>query len=354
MRRAREALRPRRSDYAGADVRQARRITALLSFLGGITAVVTLPLSPPTVAFGASGWLLAGGVVLAFLAGGVWMRSGNSGFGLQLLASYFGLALVAVLEWLAGGWASSYNQLYFLPVVAVAGVQPKRQVALFLAALTAVALLPLGYVGVSAAGAATIGSRIVFWVGMTVAILLLMSRIREQRVGLFRRGEAAKELARVDALTGLGNRRAFDEALEREVARSQRTGTPLTVGVADLDGFKHINDAFGHVKGDECLRQAAEALAEEVRRPDTCFRWGGDEFALILPDTDRAGAELLAERLSAAVSGSCVTPDGSSFGVTTGFSELSGDGTPNGLLDEADRELMVRKGRPHRGQEVER
>jgi len=115
--------------------------------------------------------------------------------------------------------------------------------------------------------------------------------------------------------------------------------------VADLDGFKHINDAFGHVKGDECLRQAAEALADEVRRPDTCFRWGGDEFALILPDTDRAGAELLAARLSSAVSGSCVAPDGSSVGVTTGFSELAGETTPDGLLDEADRELMVRKGR---------
>lgn len=338
-------MRPRRSDYAGADVRQARRITALLSFLAGITAVVTLPLSPPTAAFGSAGWLLAAGVVLAFFAGGVWMRTGSSGFGLQLLAAYLGVGLIAVLEWTAGGWDASFHDLYLLPVVAVAGVQPKRQAALFLPTLTAVALLPLAYGGVSAAGLATIGSRVVFWVGLTVAILLLMSRIREQRVGLHRRGEAAQELARVDALTGLGNRRAFDEALEREVGRSQRAGTPLTVGVADLDGFKHINDAFGHVKGDECLRLAAEALAEEVRRPDTCFRWGGDEFALILPETDRAGAELLAARLSAAVTGSCIVPDGSAFGITTGFAELSGENTPDGLLEEADRELMVRKGR---------
>jgi len=220
LRRAREAMRPRRSDYAGADVRLARRITALLSFLGAVTVVITLPLSPPTVALGGAGWLVAAAMVLAFLAGGVWMRTGESGFGRQLLACYLGLGVIAVLEWTAGGWTASYHDQYLLPVVAVAGVQPKRQVALFLAVLTAVAFAPLTYVGVSAAGLATIGSRVVFLIGLTVAILLLMSRIREQRVGLYRRGEAAQELARVDALTGLGN----PPSTRRSSARSPAAG----------------------------------------------------------------------------------------------------------------------------------
>jgi diguanylate cyclase (GGDEF)-like protein len=340
---ARAPLKARDDDYAGADLRQAHRATALFSVVSALTIAVMLPLSPPTAAVGGAGWVMAIGVMVLFLGGAVWIR-GERSFGSQLAAVYVGMLLVAALEWLAGGYDSPYHELYVLAVVAVAGVHPKRRVALFLLVLSVASASPLLYVGVSGEGLVTIGGQMVFLIGLTAAVMLLMHRVREQRLDFRRRVGAARELARVDQLTGLGNRRAFDEVLDREIARSLRVGSSLTVGVADLDGFKQINDSFGHVKGDECLRTAARALADEVRGPDVCFRWGGDEFALVLPDTDRAGAELLAGRLCAAVREACVVPDGMSISITTGFSELRGEAGAAELLALADRELMARKG----------
>jgi diguanylate cyclase (GGDEF)-like protein len=340
---ARAALKARDDDYAGADLRQARRATALFSVVSAFTIAVMLPLSPPTAAVGGAGWVMAIGVMVLFLGGAVWIR-GERSFASQLAAVYVGMLLVAALEWLAGGYDSPYHELYVLSVVAVAGVHPVRRVALFLPVLSVAGALPLLYQGVSGEALVTVGGQMVFLIGLSAAVMLLMHRVREQRLDLRRRAGAARELARVDQLTGLGNRRAFDEALDREIARSLRAGSPLTVGVADLDGFKQVNDFFGHVKGDECLRTAARALADEVRGPDVCFRWGGDEFALVLPDTDRAGAELLAGRLCAAVSQACEVPDGMSLSITTGFSELRGEASAAELLALADRELMARKG----------
>ena len=339
---ARRALEAGGRDYAGADVRQARRGTALFGLVAALTIAFMLPLSPPTAALGGAGWAVAAGVILLFVGGSVWIR-GECSFGQQLAANYVGLLLIAGLQWLAGGYDSPYHELYVLSAVAVAGIHPKRQVAVFLVALFLAGAAPLLYLGPSSEGLVTVGGQIIFLVGLTAVVMLLTHRVREQRVDLRRRAGAAQELARVDQLTGLGNRRAFDEALDREIARSLRVGSALTVGVADLDGFKHINDSLGHMKGDEFLRTAAKAIAEEVRRPDVCFRWGGDEFALVLPDTDRAGAELLAGRLCAAVKDACVVPGGSSISITTGFSELTGDGDAAELLAFADHELMARK-----------
>ncbi len=339
---ARRALEAGGRDYAGADLRQARRATALFGLVAASTIAVMLPLSPPTAVFGGVGWALAIGVILLFVGGSVWIR-GECSFGQQLVANYVGVLLIAGLQWLAGGYDAPYHELYVLSAVAVAGIHPKRQVAVFLVVLFLAGAAPLLYLGASAEGLVTVGGQIIFLIGLTAVVMLLTHRVREQRVDLRRRAGAAQELARVDQLTGLGNRRAFDEALDREIARSLRVASALTVGVADLDGFKQINDSYGHVKGDEFLRTAANAIAEEVRRPDVCFRWGGDEFALVLPDTDRAGAELLAKRLCTAVKNACVVPDGTSISITTGFSELSGDGDAADLLAFADRELMARK-----------
>jgi diguanylate cyclase (GGDEF)-like protein len=109
------------------------------------------------------------------------------------------------------------------------------------------------------------------------------------------------EVARTDDLTGLPNRRAWDEALERELARARREHTPLCIGLADLDRFKVFNDEHGHQAGDRLLKQIASAWAQELRTTDVLARYGGEEFALALSGCDLEDGEALAERLRAAM-----------------------------------------------------
>ncbi|MDB5500190.1 MAG: hypothetical protein JWR89_92 [Tardiphaga sp.] len=105
-------------------------------------------------------------------------------------------------------------------------------------------------------------------------------------------------LATLDGLTGIANRRHFDEHLEREWARARRDGTALSLLLIDVDHFKKYNDRYGHQAGDACLKSVAQVLAAQARRPaDFAARYGGEEFVLLLPDTDRAGCELIATRI---------------------------------------------------------
>lgn len=110
-----------------------------------------------------------------------------------------------------------------------------------------------------------------------------------------------------DGLTGLPNRREWDEVLEREIARAQRSGRPLALAVLDLDRFKDFNDHHGHLAGDDLLRAAASAWRSSLRAPDVIARWGGEEFAVLFPDSTAEEAVLVLRRLRT------VTPEGQSF-----------------------------------------
>lgn len=110
-----------------------------------------------------------------------------------------------------------------------------------------------------------------------------------------------QHLARTDALTGLEGRRAFDERLAHDLALAQRRRSVLTLAWIDLDDFKTVNDTHGHAVGDRVLRAVGDALRRSLRRADTAARMGGDEFALILPDTDLAGAQEIIARLTQGV-----------------------------------------------------
>ena len=111
-----------------------------------------------------------------------------------------------------------------------------------------------------------------------------------------------RRVSRADPLTGLANRRSFDEVLETEWARAARTKQPLAVIMADIDRFKAHNDTYGHQAGDECIRQVAAVLNQTVRRPaDVVARYGGEEFGVVLPGVDPSGALAVAERMRLAV-----------------------------------------------------
>jgi diguanylate cyclase (GGDEF)-like protein len=150
--------------------------------------------------------------------------------------------------------------------------------------------------------------------------------------------------ALVDGLTGLANRRAAADALHAEAARAERLQTPLSVVLADLDGFKDVNDEHGHAVGDEVLRTFADVLRETVRDSDVAGRWGGEEFLLLLPGADLGGAIQLAERVRAGLAERrfLSVPElrvTASFGVA----EYAGEANSEQLVAAADSALYRAK-----------
>jgi diguanylate cyclase (GGDEF)-like protein len=126
--------------------------------------------------------------------------------------------------------------------------------------------------------------------------------------------------AMVDSLTGLANRRSLEESLRSELARAARFADSVCVVLADLDDFKQVNDRYGHAAGDEVLKAFAGALRKTVRESDVAGRWGGEEFALVLPGTDAVGGARLAERARAAIEARQVKmPNGDLCSVTASF-----------------------------------
>lgn len=160
-------------------------------------------------------------------------------------------------------------------------------------------------------------------------------------------------LAMTDGLTGVANRRAFDEALEREWKRTLREGTQISLLLLDIDHFKRFNDEYGHQVGDDCLRAVARAARSVVRASDLVARYGGEEFAVILPQVNVAGARETAEKLRAAIEGLQMTHNGNeegggvvtvSVGAATALARIGGTiRMPEGLLQAADHAMYRAK-----------
>jgi diguanylate cyclase (GGDEF)-like protein/PAS domain S-box-containing protein len=165
--------------------------------------------------------------------------------------------------------------------------------------------------------------------------------------------EKLSALAMTDGLTGLANRRAFDETLEREWKRTLREGSQISLLLLDLDHFKDFNDHYGHQVGDDCLRAVAAAVRGAVRTTDIAARYGGEEIAVILPATDMAGGVEAAEKVRSAVEALQITHGGDpngigwvtvSVGVATALSRLGGTmRMPESLLLAADNALYKAK-----------
>jgi diguanylate cyclase (GGDEF)-like protein len=161
-----------------------------------------------------------------------------------------------------------------------------------------------------------------------LAIALSQRRAEAREAGL-------RLLSQQDALTGLGNRRLLQQRLNYEITRHRRHKRRFAVLVADLDGFKSVNDRFGHQAGDEVLREIAYALQQAVRDQDTVVRMGGDEFCVLAPESDFADAERLAGRLQLAVRDAVAGMEG--LGVSVGYSLFPDEGrTPEQLIEQAD------------------
>jgi diguanylate cyclase (GGDEF)-like protein/PAS domain S-box-containing protein len=190
--------------------------------------------------------------------------------------------------------------------------------------------------------------------GTQVDVSLTLSAIRDRKgnvigissiardIGLrLRQQEKLRLLAEQDALTGLLNRRRFQRDVSNQVGRSRRYGEHAVLVMIDLNGFKHINDTYGHRIGDQALRTIASALKERVRDTDVLARVGGDEFALLMPYARVEDAAVIAEDLRSVVSGCRVEVDGSSevrLSASIGFVQIDKN-TPNDetILDEVDR-----------------
>ena len=189
----------------------------------------------------------------------------------------------------------SYRHLDTLPLI-VATAQSKKEIlaeweqsTLFMTGATVLVVVLL----------AGVGARLVRQIMIRDQ---LEAELRMAEEHLQERNQELTVLATRDGLTGLANRRHFEETLRLELKRAGRTGAPLSLVLLDVDFFKKYNDRYGHVAGDDCLRQVAAALRGGLARPtDLAARYGGEEFAVILPATGQVGARYVAERLRLAV-----------------------------------------------------
>jgi len=184
---------------------------------------------------------------------------------------------------------------------------------------------------------------------------IVRARVRTQLI-LRERTRQLLRLASIDGLTGLANRRSFDEALDEEWRRARRNRTPLSLALIDIDYFKLYNDHYGHQAGDDCLKSVAGTLAHAAERPgELVARYGGEEFAVVLPLCDAATARALAEKMRTRVVELALPHAGSRIGdrvtISCGVATVLGDNGDDGhgmpdeaaLITAADQALYAAK-----------
>lgn len=167
----------------------------------------------------------------------------------------------------------------------------------------------------------------------------------ERRIAAERHARAADRLALTDPLTGVLNRRGIEASLLEAIAQAERYGRPLSIAMLDLDGFKRVNDQGGHAAGDEILRRAAQVIREQLRSPDRIGRFGGDEFLIVLPESDLTAARAMSGRIDGALCGAAFAAQGQPFvlSASLGQAEFRREESVATLLGRADRSLYESK-----------
>lgn len=179
------------------------------------------------------------------------------------------------------------------------------------------------------------------------ARLAVHLRLKQTHDDLMRKSAELERLCNTDALTGLANRRSLRESLDAELTRAARYGRTVSFAMLDVDRFKHLNDTYGHPAGDHVLIRLGALLAESVRKNDIVGRYGGEEIALILPETGLHGAGVLAERVRRSIADQRIVWEGQQLQVTASIGVASiGVGqaeTADSLIRAADRALYRAK-----------
>ncbi len=221
---------------------------------------------------------------------------------------------------------AGYGPLVLLPVIWASLRGGRRELPTALVGVAAVYLIPTLVAGPPRYPVGTWRAGLLFIVISAVIGLAVRRLVRRVE----RLVERLGNLARTDDLTGLPNRRAWQELLQRESALARRSGSPLTVALLDLDRFKQYNDSHGHLAGDRLLVSASAAWRSALRETDVLARWGGDEFVLLLPNCNTQQTVALLERMRA----SCPAAR-----FSAGMAESDGDCLPEALLAMADEDL---------------
>jgi len=252
----------------------------------------------------------------------------------------------AALGSLLAGWDSGFHYylLMFIPAIVVSSRKGH---------LVLVAVLLAFYLGLHAVcrhyGAlqplSDVGLAIVHGFNVTIVFLMASYTARFYYATVRRAERKLVEMASRDPLTGLANRRHLLALAEHEIARTRRSGEPLSLIIADIDHFKRINDQRGHETGDQVLRHVAATLTNLCRAQDVVARWGGEEFLLLLPGTNAEAATMLAERIRASVATSPLPGDDAAVTITLslGVALLKPDEEVAGAIARADRALYRSK-----------
>ncbi len=280
----------------------------------------------------------AGGlvVVLHELLPRRWRGPVSTGF--EILAA---LALASGLVWLTGGAASPFVFTYHLVAVAAALTLSSRL------AIVVAAAASLAYLGQLALASVGGGSDELLRVGVNLGSLWLLAYLAGVYASAERRVRArVLELSQSDSLTGLYNRGQLFPRLEQEVQRTRRSGRGFCVLMIDLDGLKAINDSMGHLRGDEVLRAVGRVIAGSIRGVDAAYRYGGDEFLVLLAETEFVGAYVVAEKIREGVEeiGASLASEEAKTSVSIGLVSHPEDGwSTEELMIAADRAMYQAK-----------
>jgi diguanylate cyclase (GGDEF)-like protein len=300
-----------------------QRLRELLPFLlAGVAAFAALPLGETETASGHIEVAVAAALLAATAAGlfAPWERLPRLLGAVPVLAAFAGISLLRQAE---GGAISGYSPLVLLPVFWLALHGARREVIASIGLVAAVFVVPI--LADPADYPSAEWRRALLWLVVTPTIGLTTQRLVAR----------VRESARVDALTSLPNRRAWDERLPLAIAEAERGGRPLSVAIFDLDGFKAYNDAHGHPAGDRLLIECSELWRREVRSVDLLARLGGDEFGLVLPGSPLHAAEAVVDRAAAA------TPH---LRLSVGVAEWRRGEDVQSLVARADADLYANKG----------
>jgi diguanylate cyclase (GGDEF)-like protein len=178
-----------------------------------------------------------------------------------------------------------------------------------------------------------------------IALVELLGQLVGASIGNIALFERIQHQARTDGLTGLVNHRTFYEVLEKELWRSKRYGEQISLIMVDVDNLKQINDKFGHRAGDKAIKEVSNRIQQSIRQIDTAARYGGDEFAIILPNTSLTDAAVVAERMVNVVAGSHIEwrKDTIPISISVGLGQYDAEDSPDDIASRTDKALYAAK-----------